>query len=175
MAFNVVDSIIRRIPAHNFSKEHEKFIEWCGENMNSPQQRLLLGATALAIQPAIDLYNKNVDEDTRKVSCARTIAKTLIGTATGFLIRYGCIKLVESHSKLGEEVNKAIDKVFTPRAATVKSLGYRNYKKALGTFFAVGVMLITNFAVDAPVTQILTNYFNKKMNNKSKEASNDKA
>lgn len=175
MAFNVVDRIIRYVPAHNFSKDHEKFIEWCGDHIRSPEQRLILGATALAIQPAIDLNNKDVDEDTRKISCARTIAKTLIGTATGFLVRYGCIKLVESKSKIGKEVNKAIDRLFTPSCVTKHTGAFRHYKNALGTLLGVAVMLITNFAIDAPVTKILTNYFNKKMNTKSKEVSNEKA
>lgn len=174
MAFNVVDRIIRHIPAHNFSKEHEKFIEWCGVNLQSPQQRVMLGATALAIQPAIDLHNKNVDEDTRKISCARTISKTLIGTLTGFLVRYGCIKLIESKSKIGKAANNAIDRFFTPSVAKGNTIKFRNYKAALGTFLAVGVMIFTNFAIDAPVTQFLTNYFNKKMNNKPKEVSNDR-
>lgn len=174
MAFNVVDRIIRYIPAHNFSKDQERIIEWCGDHIRSPEQRLLLGATALVIQPAIDLNNKKVDEDTRKVSCARTAAKIIIGTITGFTVRDLCIKLVESKSKFGTEVNKAIDRFFTPSCVTKHTGAFRHYKNALGTLLGVAVMLITNFAIDAPVTQILTNYFNKKMNNKAKEASNDK-
>ena len=33
------------------------------------------------------------------------------------------------------------------------------YKKALGSFVALLVMLITNFAIDAPLTKFLTNKF----------------
>ena len=43
-------------------------------------------------QPFIDASNKNVDEKTRKVSVARTIAKIIAGTLTGYFVRKGCIK-----------------------------------------------------------------------------------
>lgn len=68
-------------------------IEKFGRKCTSDKQRLILGATAILMQPAIDASNKNVDEKTRKVSVARTIAKIVAGTLTGFAIRYGRMRL----------------------------------------------------------------------------------
>ncbi|MFQ8626260.1 MAG: hypothetical protein ACLSA2_07220 [Candidatus Gastranaerophilaceae bacterium] len=51
-----------------------KNIKNTGEKISSAEQRLILGATALMTQPFIDANNKSVDEKTRKVSVARTIA-----------------------------------------------------------------------------------------------------
>ena len=50
-----------------------KYVTRIGEVINSPHQRLILGATALATQPFIDLNNKKADKETRAVSVARTI------------------------------------------------------------------------------------------------------
>ena len=38
-----------------------KYVTRIGEIINSPEQRLILGATALATQPFIDLNNKKAD------------------------------------------------------------------------------------------------------------------
>ena len=38
-----------------------------------PENRLILGVSALASQPFIDYYNKKVDEKTRKYSVCKTI------------------------------------------------------------------------------------------------------
>ena len=67
-------------------------VNWSGKKLNSVEQRIILGATALATQPFFDYYNKNVDEDTRKVSTARTIAKIIAGTAVGIAVRLLFIK-----------------------------------------------------------------------------------
>ena len=55
--------------------------EWTGRKINSPQQRFILGLTAIMIQPVIDYTNRNVDEETREVSAARTAAKIIAGTS----------------------------------------------------------------------------------------------
>lgn len=74
------------------SEKHRLFVNKIGNVLNSPEQRLILGATALATQPFIDFYNRSADEETRAVSTARTIGKIVAGTLTGVLIRYGAIK-----------------------------------------------------------------------------------
>ena len=97
------------------------------------------------MQPAIDASNKSVDEKTRKVSVARTIAKIVAGTLTGFAIRYGCIKAMDW-------------KLFKPsNFAKVSKDAYEQYKNAMGTIVALVVMMVTNFAIDAPLTKWLTN------------------
>ena len=53
----------------------------------------------------------------------------------------------------------------------------KNYRNALSTSLAILVMCITNFAIDAPLTVFLTNYFNEKrqakQNNKMKGEQNN--
>lgn len=151
-------------------KRANRVISWIGQNVSSPQNRLILGATALMSQPFIDLHNRKVDEDTRKVSAARTVAKIIAGTTTGFLVRYGCIKMLDYCTKLPEQISKStrfpkLATLFTPDAALtgiLKDLGH--YKKALGTIISLLVMMVTNFAIDAPLTKYLTNKFIDKKN-----------
>lgn len=116
-----------------------------GRKCSSAEQRLILGATAIVMQPAIDAHNKNVDEKTRKVSVARTIGKVIAGTLTGYLIRKGCIKAMDL-------------KMFKPsNAAKVSKDAYDQYKNAMGTIVALVVMAFTNFIIDAPLTKFITN------------------
>lgn len=116
-----------------------------GKKCSSAEQRLILGATAILMQPAIDARNKSVDEKTRKVSVARTIAKVIAGTLTGFAIRKACIKSMNL-------------KMFKPSAfAKVSADELEQYKNAMGTIAALVVMMFTNFLIDAPLTKFLTN------------------
>ena len=73
-----------------------KGIKKTGEKISSAEQRLILGASALMSQPFIDWNNKNVDEKTRKVSVARTVAKIIAGTLTGYYIRNRSCGAVQS-------------------------------------------------------------------------------
>lgn len=174
VTFNLFRRIVNATPSCNFNQKGQRFVEWCGNTIRSHKQKLIVGTAALATQPLIDLYNKKVDEDTRKVSCARTVARLIVGTTTGYYIRKKFIDLVDNNSEIGNVANKTIKNFFTPSSVNVDSLAYKNYRNALGTIIAISVMVITNFAVDAPLTQLLTNVFVKKMNNKSKEVANAK-
>lgn len=162
----VTSSIAGVLPGATINSERvNKALSWIGDNISSPQNRLILGASALMSQPFIDLNNKKVDEDTRKISAARTVAKIIAGTATGFLVRYGCIKAIDYCSLLPSQITKStknprLRMLFTPESAltgVLKDLG--QYKKALGSFVALMVMLVTNFMIDAPLTKYLTNKF----------------
>lgn len=141
-------------------------VNWIGKR-STPTNRFVLGATALLMQAPIDYYNKKVDEETRKVSCARTIAKTVIGTIVGVAVRAGCISAVDNWSVAdGKELN--LKNVLIPRHITseeVKSATrlLKKHKEALGSFFALGVMLITNFAIDVPLSKMLTNFLVEKI------------
>lgn len=161
-----------KIPSKEFCGKTLHRIKWIGQHITSPQNRLILGATALMSQPFIDLHNRNVDEDTRKVSAARTVAKILVGTTTGFLVRYGIIKAIDTLAKNPKDVRNTINKLLLPskfKNSTVKVIeGLKQYKFALGTFISLGVMLVTNFLIDAPLTKILTNVFIKKIKNHEK-------
>lgn len=148
-------------------------IKWIGQNISSPQNRVILGATALMSQPFIDLHNRNVNEETRKVSAARTVAKIIAGTTTGFLVRHYCIKAVNAFSKDPAEAENFLQSIFFPKGIAKTSVkGMIKYRKALGTYASLAVMLFTNFAIDAPLTKFLTNIFVKEMINRNKIKTN---
>lgn len=166
-------------------------LAWVGKCIHSPEQRLILGATALATQPVIDLCNKNVDEETRKTSVARTLAKIVAGTIVGVAVRAGCIALVKKYCKYdmryldkGEKLVKRIvpkkkngffvpilnskilggkEKNFSLTEAEVQKR-FEKYIKSMGTFVATIAMIGTNFLIDAPLTKRLTSVFINKIN-----------
>jgi len=178
----VTDTIVSVMPKTTITnKTLNGKIDYIGEKFSSPENRLILGVTALMTQPFIDACNKKVDEDTRKVSIARTVAKIIAGTFTGYFVRLGCIKAIEAFTKLPEEINdkttlKKWRMLFTPddaKAGKLKNL--HNYKGALGTMLSLFVMTFTNFAIDAPLTKFLTNKFTDKIQSHDrlkKEAAN---
>lgn len=151
-------------------------IDWVGKYVSSPEQRLLLGATALATQPFIDYNNKNVDENTRMISVARTLAKIIAGTAVGVGVRYGCIKLAEKYGKtVLEELGKNRIKVSPQTKNDIFAPDFKNlymskekfekrlaaHRATMGTILATVVMVGTNFLIDAPLTRFLTGQFSK--------------
>lgn len=163
--------------------------KWMDDGFSSAMQRAVSGVTALATQPWFDLNNKYVDEETQRVSCARTIGKILAGMLTGVTIRWVCVELTKRFTKnqntenhlaeVAKEKGKIHniktnfskwDKLLLPK--NHKSAEYKEIKKyrsALGTFAALGVMVFTNFFVDAPVTTYLTNKIVKKFKTKKTE------
>ncbi|MGN0031756.1 MAG: hypothetical protein ACI37Q_07375 [Candidatus Gastranaerophilaceae bacterium] len=154
------------------SEKANKFIGWVGDTLTSPHNRLILGVTALMTQPFIDLNNKKVDEETRKVSAARTVAKIIAGTVTGVIIRAGCIKAINSFTKLPHEITpdikfKKLRQLFTPSPGILDDL--KKYKDSLGTILSVGIMVFTNFLIDAPFTKYLTNKFIDKIKQREKQ------
>lgn len=162
------------------SEKFQKGIKWVGSEISSPENRLILGATALMSQPFIDWKNKAVDDDTRKVSVCRTVAKIIAGTTTGFLIRKGCISAIKNWSKLSSSVDKNGNRVilsklntfFSPSIAkTDTSEAFKQYQNALGTIVALVVMMFTNFLIDAPLTRYLTNKFVKNIGGVNNETS----
>lgn len=156
-----------------------------GDKFTSAWQRLISGVTALLLQPAFDLNNKKTDEETRKTSCARTLGKIIAGTTTGVLIRWACVKATENFTKNENTEkylldNKKITKIkteFTHKEQCLlpekyKHATYReikNYRGAIGTLAAVGIMIFTNFLIDAPLTTFLTNVFTPMLSKHSKQ------
>lgn len=170
--------IVNIVPEMTISNEKTlKGLKWVGEKVSSPENRLILGVTALMSQPFIDLNNKKVDEDTRKVSAARTVAKIIAGTTTGVLIRSGCIHAIDAFTKLPTEITpdmkfKKLRTLFTPSAGILNDLN--QYKKSLGTILSLGVMVVTNFLLDAPLTKFLTNKFVDRINSKKEQVLQNK-
>lgn len=162
--------VVNVVPKMTVSSERaNNVIAWVGEKLSSPQNRLILGVSALMTQPFIDLHNKKVDEDTRKVSAARTVAKIIAGTLTGVAIRSGCIHAIDAFTKMPHEIKpdmkfKKLRAFFTPSAGILDDLS--QYKKTLGTIVSLVVMVFTNFLIDAPLTKFLTNKFIERINDK---------
>lgn len=166
----------------NSDKQH-LFLKKIGNVLNSPEQRLILGATALATQPFIDFHNHAADNETRAVSTARTIGKIIAGTLTGVSIRYGAIKGFKHFAQYNLKLEKGIVKevtqktkndIFFPLLAKIKpnqtveefERGYSKYINAMGTFIATTAMVFTNFLIDAPLTKFITNELNPKFKKK---------
>lgn len=168
-------------------------LDWTGKNLHSPEQRIILGATALATQPFIDLHNKEVDAETRKTSVARTLAKIIAGTLVGYAVRRAGISFVRKYSQYSTDivsglVTKVIPKkgegffvpMFTktlkpteksifPIAKDVLEKKFELYRKAMGTFVATVAMIGTNFILDAPLTKFFTGVFQKQLTSKLPE------
>lgn len=159
-------------------------LTWAGKCLHAPEQRLILGATALATQPFIDLNNKKVDEDTRKLSAARTVAKIIAGTLVGVGVRYLGIKAVRAfseckflykgdtkdfvtriipHPKRGFLTPTSFRGAEFPMAAAEVEKRLEKYRKAMGTLAATIAMVATNFLLDAPLTKYLTGVFQKEL------------
>lgn len=145
-----------------------KNIKFIGQKISSPQNRLILGVTALFSQPFIDAANKKVDSETKKVSVCRTLAKIIVGTTTGVLIRWGCIRSIDAFTKLPSQIpaNAKFKKLKSCLLPSVKYTAemMSNYKSVLGTLLGLAVMTYTNFSIDAPLTRLLTNVFVKGVN-----------
>lgn len=158
------------------SQKTKQYVNWIGEHISSPEQRLLLGATALATQPFIDYNNKNVDENTRMISVARTLAKIIAGTVVGVAVRAGCISLIKNYANT--KITKLPDgslriepkspkDIFAPayesiRISEEKFLKrIKTHRSTMGTILATVAMIFTNFLIDAPLTRFLTGKFSK--------------
>lgn len=168
----VINKIVSKLPELCISNDKIlRGIKWTGEHISSPQNRLILGASALLSQPFIDLFNRRVDEDTRKTSAARTAAKIIAGTTSGFFVRYYTIKIIEKMTKMPSKTKKCWETFFTPSPKLVKlsSKMLSQYKNTIGSLLALAVMLFTNFLFDAPVTKLLTNKFINKFIKKTNE------
>ncbi|MBO6086844.1 hypothetical protein J6P92_00665 [bacterium] len=165
---NFQQRVLNMFPNSEYSNPNSvKHIKKVGEKISSAEQRLILGASALISQPFIDFHNRDVDEETRKVSVCRTIAKIIAGTTTGFLIRKGCIKAIKEFSQIPAKGVPKYKTIFTPKNINdAKSDAYAQYRNAMGTVVALVVMMITNFAIDAPLTKFLTNLLVKKQEDK---------
>ena len=139
----------------------DKFYKAAGREISSAENRLIFGATALMSQPFIDFHNRKIDEDTRRVAVCRTIAKIIAGTVTGYAVRKLSIKGMQACSHIPQKGMPKWKSFFTPKDVTkADSDEFKQYQNALGTFISLGVMLFTNFLIDAPLTKFLTNKLN---------------
>ena len=141
-----------------------RFLDFVNKKTSSDTQRLIMGVTVIATQPLIDLRNKKIDEETRWTSVMRTIAKIIAGTTVGmFLVRGPVYKMVEKMTDINGSwkwARKLLPKTYI-KELTENPNALRNYRSSIAMAISLGLMCITNFAIDAPLTMALTNFFNK--------------
>lgn len=164
----VGQKILDMMPSHT-SKDTRDSIKnyntWTYVVSHPMWNRGIMGATALLTQPTIDYYNHRVDDETRTVSRNRTIAKILAGTLVGMFVVRGPVH--EAVKKM-TDVNgkKYFSRWLLPKKYIEKLKNNKEelttYRSTLAMLMALIAMCYTNFALDAPLTIILTNFFNKK-------------
>ena len=159
----IIEYIFNRFPQGMTVKSDKKIghLREIGAKITSPENRLIMGVTALASQPFLDLYNKDVDEKTRIVSCAKTIAKIAVGTTVGVIVRKSSIGLAKKWCRIPDSSNtlSKMATIFTPKGIDFvkeKKLIDR-HSNTMGTVLGTSVGLVTNFVIDMPLTKILTN------------------
>lgn len=167
-------SILDAMPSCTFNdtpKKIENLKKVDGRMSRPAENRGIMGLFALILQPLIDSNNERVDEETRKVSVCRTIAKVIAGTCVGMAVRGACYGMVEKMTdveKNGKYSKALLPKKFIKKLAEDKGL-MKNYRSALSTGAALLAMCITNFAIDAPLTVLLTNFLTDKAGLKKSE------
>lgn len=163
------------LPDATFKNPSEK-IERITDYISRPgPNRAIMGATAIVMQPAIDASNKKVDEKTRKLSVCRTIAKILVGTFVGIAVRGSSYKLVEKMTQINGS-GKLSSRLLAPEFLhdfLKKGDNLKTYRSALSYFTAFMAMLVTNFAIDAPLTALLTNKLQSKFVEKNEPKENE--
>lgn len=130
------------------------------------ENRLIMGATAIATQPFIDEHNKRVDKETARASRNRTIGKIIAGTAVGCLVRSGVYKLIQKTTSEDISIDRW-DNFLTPRGSSkvsphLQKNRLRNYRTVAATLIAMFVMIGTNILFDVPLTTRISNYLNKR-------------
>lgn len=171
----IVEHVFNRFPQNMTVKGDKKIscLNWIGENVNSPENRLIMGVTAISSQPFIDLYNKDVDEKTRIASCAKTIAKIAVGTTVGVIVRKSAIGIAKKGCLIPDATKnlKKWSTVFTPNgvnyADEVKWV--KAHSNTMGTVIGTAAGLVTNFVIDMPLTKFFTNVLIKKFEGKDEK------
>ena len=125
-------------PIIKLGEKPMKFLNTCATKIAGPENRLILGVSALASQPFIDYYNKNVDEKTRKYSVCKTISKIIIGTTVGVIVRSLAIKYAGNLLK-SADVSKIIpDALKNPESRkTIESWIYDDNKLIANLGYAI--------------------------------------
>ncbi len=164
---SIKQRVIDAVPVSTIKDGTKRVEKWkyFDEKMSKPaENRFIMGATAMVTQPVIDYNNHKVDQETRRVSRNRTIAKILAGTGVGMIVRGSCYSLVKKMTDVNgkSKYSQALLPTEFLKDLTKDAKLLKNYRSALSTAVAILAMCFTNFAIDAPLTVYLTNKFNDK-------------
>ena len=175
----IEQKILNLLPEKTFVEDESKLDKFdkYGSTIARPDvNRLIMGVTAIATQPAIDYYNHRVDKETRVVSRNRTIAKIIACTSVGVLVRGSCYRAVNKMTDINgtKKFSKLLlpEKYIEPLTKFAQKLA--NHKNTVSTILALMVMTFTNFLLDAPLTVHFTNRLNDRSvrNGELKEVNN---
>lgn len=134
------------------------------EVISTPQQRMLVGGSALILHPIIDLNNKKVDKRTRETSASRSMSRAIIGTISGIAVRSLCNNAGDKLSK-SKNPALAIDALKNADSAQLKRYGV-----VLGSILSLLALSVTNFIFDVPLINKYQNLINEKVfNNKPQD------
>lgn len=152
-------------------------------NLKPHTQRLAIGLSGLLLIPLIDMVTlSKLPEDEKYASVAKSIAKVIIGTATGVIVRKYALDLIKKYTEFKTPlfIEELKGYIATPKEGNKSKLlpesffklkEYcedelieiaNNHAASLSTWFALVIMLVTNFIIDAPLTVILTNLLGDK-------------
>ncbi|MBE7703014.1 MAG: hypothetical protein E7Z89_03065 [Cyanobacteria bacterium SIG28] len=166
---NTKQKVLDILPNKTLKGDQNNIDKWnkISDKISRPaENKIIVGTSALILQPTIDMCNHKVDKETKKVSILRTISKILAGTIVGLIVRGGSYKLVQEMTKI-DGVRKysqsLLAKDFIEEFKN-NPQKLKNYINAVSNITAIAAMCITNFAVDAPFTKYLTNKFCKAAN-----------
>ncbi len=160
-------------------------------------QKIVMSGSEAVIGPAMDIgigktITKITNEkdgrtnDSAKKQAVRTFSAAFGGTIVGIIIRALCIAgatalCSKAGGKLAESISYTVKDNFKDNKY-INSENAKSWGKSIGGAVAIGIMLFTNFLIDAPlinkintkVTEINTKFANAKKA-KNSETNNDEA
>ena len=127
------------------------------EVISTPQQRMIVGGSALILHPIIDLNNKKVDKRTRETSASRSMSRAIVGTVSGIAVRALC-------NNAGDKLSKSKNPAFAIDALKkADTAQLKRYGVVLGSILSLLALSITNFIFDVPLINKYQNLINEKV------------
>ena len=134
-----------------------KFFTRLPEVISTPQQRMIVGGSALILHPIIDLNNKKVDKRTRETSASRSMSRAIVGTVSGIAVRAFC-------NNAGDKLSKSKNPAFAIDALkNASSEQLKRYGVVLGSILSLLALSVTNFIFDVPLINKYQNLINEKV------------
>ncbi len=127
------------------------------EVISTPQQRMLVGGSALILHPIIDLNNKKVDKRTRETSASRSMSRAIVGTISGIAVRALC-------NNAGDKLSKSKNPTFAIDALkNANSAQLKRYGVVLGSILSLLALSVSNMIFDVPLINKYQNLINEKV------------
>lgn len=155
-------SIINKIKPIELNSKFTKKVCDIG-HLDAAQLRLYLGVTALGTKSSIDyLTNKKLDKDTRKYSLIKTIAKIVIGTTTGVLVR-------KAGLEIGKKLTSKACKNFRIAVPYTKQADKKVFIEGVSNSLAFVATVISTICLDVPLINKVLSQVGKKPKSENKQ------